>query len=257
MWRAQHATTATFMASAKLALVTATAFVKSKDLLTLPPNANFGGHRDAGVSCAASTAFGGFNPAPALEPKTGGLFLGDADPERVAAAAYRFKAARIQTIRECSTLTVHEAMPGHYVQGEYANEVQPRSRRLLRNIFGNGPYVEGWAVYSQQLMAEQGYLGDTPGYRLTLQKQLLRVPRPTRFWMCALQTHGHDRSRGARPHDQETPTRKRKKRPPNCSAPSCRPANCRPIMPDTRGWLAVREHYQSKHASRVQPQGVP
>ncbi len=52
---------------------------------------------------------------------------------------------------------------------------KPRSRRLLRNVFGNGPYIEGWAVYTQQLMAEQGYLADTAGYRLTLQKQLLRV----------------------------------------------------------------------------------
>ena len=46
-------------------------------------------------------------------------------------------------------------MPGHYVQFEYANDVQPKSRRLLRNIFGNGPYIEGWAVYTQQLMTDR------------------------------------------------------------------------------------------------------
>ncbi len=59
-------------------------------------------------------------------------------------------------------------MPGHYVQAEYANEVQPRSRRLLRNIYGNGPYIEGWAVYTQQMMAEQGCLGDTRGWNALL-----------------------------------------------------------------------------------------
>src|SRR5437867_7858956 len=66
-------------------------------------------------------------------------------------------------------------MPGDYVQLEYANDVQPKSRRLLRNIFGNVPYVEGWAVYTQQLMTDEGYLDNSPGMRLTLGKQLLRV----------------------------------------------------------------------------------
>src|SRR6202040_265170 len=115
-----------------------------------------------------------FNPAPALEPKLGAFFWLTPIPvewpqSRIDSKLREYNDSGIQH------LTVHEAMPGHYVQGEYANEIQPRSRRLLRNIFGNGPYVEGWAVYSQQLMAEQGYLADTPGYRLTLQKQLLRV----------------------------------------------------------------------------------
>ena len=72
-------------------------------------------------------------------------------------------------------LTIHEAMPGHYVQLEYANDVQPKSRRLLRNVFGNGPYIEGWGVYAQQSMTDEGYLNNDPGLRLTLFKQLLRV----------------------------------------------------------------------------------
>src|SRR5678815_1525408 len=55
-------------------------------------------------------------------------------------------------------LTIHEAMPGHYVQLEYANDVQPVPRRLLRTIFANTPYVEGWAVYTQQMMSDAGYL---------------------------------------------------------------------------------------------------
>ena len=58
-------------------------------------------------------------------------------------------------------LTIHEAMPGHYVQLEYANDVQPKSRRLLRNVFGNTPYVEGWGVYTQQLMSDEGYLNNS------------------------------------------------------------------------------------------------
>ena len=38
-------------------------------------------------------------------------------------------------------LVIHEAMPGHYVQGEFANDIQPKTRRVLRSAFGNGPYA--------------------------------------------------------------------------------------------------------------------
>ena len=72
-------------------------------------------------------------------------------------------------------LTIHEAMPGHYVQFEYANQVQPTSRRLLRSVFGNGAYIEGWAFYAQQLMSDEGYLDNSPALRLTLLKQVLRA----------------------------------------------------------------------------------
>jgi uncharacterized protein (DUF885 family) len=61
------------------------------------------------------------------------------------------------------------------VQFEYANAVQPLSRRLLRTIFSNGPYVEGWGVYAQQLMSDEGYLDNSKGLRLTFDKQILRV----------------------------------------------------------------------------------
>jgi uncharacterized protein (DUF885 family) len=71
-------------------------------------------------------------------------------------------------------LTVHEAMPGHYVQSEYANEIQPEWRRALRAIFSNGPYVEGWAVYATEFMIENGYQ-KTPEMELTFGKQMLRV----------------------------------------------------------------------------------
>ncbi|HEV2446716.1 MAG TPA: DUF885 family protein, partial [Candidatus Sulfopaludibacter sp.] len=71
--------------------------------------------------------------------------------------------------------TIHEAMPGHYVQFEVADNLQPKSRRVLRNIFGNGPNVEGWATYAQQLMSDEGFLDNSVELRLTLYKQLLRA----------------------------------------------------------------------------------
>ncbi|PYL55321.1 MAG: DUF885 domain-containing protein [Verrucomicrobia bacterium] len=52
-------------------------------------------------------------------------------------------------------LTVHEAMPGHYLQLSHSNEF--RAPTLVRAIFQSGPFIEGWAVYCEQVMAEQGY----------------------------------------------------------------------------------------------------
>src|SRR5207253_10369068 len=71
--------------------------------------------------------------------------------------------------------TIHEAMPGHYVQMEYANDVEPRSRRVLRSVFGNGPYVEGWGQYATQIMLDEDLLNNAPELRLTFQKEELRV----------------------------------------------------------------------------------
>lgn len=72
-------------------------------------------------------------------------------------------------------LTIHEALPGHYVQFEHANDVQPESRRLLRSLLGNGAYVEGWAEYIAQVMMDEGYLNHDPKFRLVMRKIRLRV----------------------------------------------------------------------------------
>ncbi len=72
-------------------------------------------------------------------------------------------------------LTIHEALPGHYVQFEHANDVQPESRRLLRAALGNGAYVEGWAEYIAQVMMDEGFLNNSPKFRLVMRKIRLRV----------------------------------------------------------------------------------
>lgn len=54
-------------------------------------------------------------------------------------------------------LTIHEAMPGHYLQLAHANRFKAPTR--VRALFSSGSFVEGWAVYSEALMAEKGYGG--------------------------------------------------------------------------------------------------
>jgi uncharacterized protein (DUF885 family) len=68
-------------------------------------------------------------------------------------------------------LTVHEAMPGHYLQLAHANEF--RAPTLVRAIFQSGTFVEGWAVYCEQMMAEQRYGG--PEVKMQQLKMRLRA----------------------------------------------------------------------------------
>ena len=72
-------------------------------------------------------------------------------------------------------LSIHEALPGHYVQAEHANEIQPVTRRLVRSLYGNGPYGEGWAEYIAQVMMQQGFADNDPRYRISYLKIWLRA----------------------------------------------------------------------------------
>ncbi|MEO6388109.1 MAG: DUF885 domain-containing protein [Croceibacterium sp.] len=72
-------------------------------------------------------------------------------------------------------LSIHEAMPGHYLQLDHANQ----NDDPLRGVLQSGPFVEGWAVYGENMMAEQGYLGgeattDGKLFKLTMLKMRLR-----------------------------------------------------------------------------------
>lgn len=241
----QHATASNFIPAARQALSTATAFVKAKDLVTLPPNSNLE-VIETPVFMRGIYGVAGFNPAPALEPTLGAFFWVTPIPstwpqERIDSKLREYNDSGLQHI------TVHEAMPGHYVQGEYANQIQPRSRRLLRNIYSNGPYVEGWAVYAQQLMAEQGYLSDTPGYALTLQKQLLRVLANT-ILDVRLQTMGMTDSqaldlmiKSTYQESEEANAKLQRAKLSSCQLPT--------YYAGYKGWLEVRAHFQARHGA--------
>ncbi len=168
-----HARREDFHSSAQRDLDETTAFVQAKVIVPLLSNEN--------LKVIPTPAFfrgsypvGGFNPAPPLEPNLEAQYwLTPIPPD--------WPAARVESkLREYNTfglklLTIHEAMPGHYVQFEYANAIQPQARRLLRTLYGSGTYVEGWAVYVTQVMIEEGYLNSDSSLRLTYLKQLLRA----------------------------------------------------------------------------------
>ncbi len=243
----QHATPATYMASARKTLASATAFVKAKDLVTLSSAGNLK-VIETPVFMRGIYGVGGFNGAPPLEPKLGAFYW-------VTPISPSWPQARIDSkLREYNVsgmqhLTVHEAMPGHYVQAEYANAITPRSRRLLRGIFGNGPYIEGWAVYAQQMMAEQGYQSGNPGYRLTLLKQMLRVLANT-ILDVKLQTQGMTdqealdlMTQQAFQETEEANAKLQRAKLSSCQLPT--------YYAGLKGWLKVREDYRARFGAEV------
>lgn len=68
-------------------------------------------------------------------------------------------------------LTIHEAYPGHYVQLEYSNRVPS----LIRRVLQSGVFIEGWAVYTEQMMLDQGYGNGELALRLNQLKFYLRA----------------------------------------------------------------------------------
>ena len=77
---------------------------------------------------------------------------------------------REQNARMLRLLTIHEAVPGHYLQLAYSN----RCPSLVRGIFRSGVFAEGWAVYVTQVMMDVGYGADDPALMLVHLKFYLR-----------------------------------------------------------------------------------
>jgi uncharacterized protein (DUF885 family) len=89
----------------------------------------------------------------------------DWDPGRVRSFLEEYNRHMLQI------LTIHEAYPGHYVQLEYAN----RCPSLVRRVLGSGVFVEGWAVYTEQTLLDQGYGEGDLALRLSQLKFYLRA----------------------------------------------------------------------------------
>jgi uncharacterized protein (DUF885 family) len=121
-----------------------------------------------------SYSVAGFHSAPPLEPAAEAQYwVTPIDPKMPEAGAEsKLREYNSYTLK---WLTIHEALPGHYVQAEHADDVEPPNRRVLRGIFGNGAYVEGWAEYIADVMTEEGYLDHSPKFGLVRRKILLRA----------------------------------------------------------------------------------
>ena len=68
-------------------------------------------------------------------------------------------------------LSIHEAIPGHCVQGIYNSKKSPD---VVRSVFQNGAMIEGWAVYCESMMLENGWANNSPEMVLIHDKLKLR-----------------------------------------------------------------------------------
>jgi uncharacterized protein (DUF885 family) len=155
-----------FVEACEQAVGKTTAFVKEKDLITLP---------DAPVKVIVTPKFkqgvaGAYCDAPGPLDKGQETFVAvDPIPDdwtQQQADSY----LREYNSRNIHELIVHEAMPGHYVQLWHANQYPS----VLRAVLSSGSFVEGWACYAENLMAEQNYLDGDPLYILVHLKLNLR-----------------------------------------------------------------------------------
>ncbi len=143
-------------------------FIREKDILALPEPDLCQVIEMPEFKRGNSIAY--MENAPPLDPKATSIYAispppSDWDAKKVESFLEEYNEHMLQI------LTIHEAYPGHYVQLEYAN----RNPSLVRRVLSSGVYVEGWAVYTEQTMLDQGYGDGDLRLRLMQLKFYLRA----------------------------------------------------------------------------------
>ena len=163
----QHPDDATIVGYAQKVLAEATNFVKQHNLVTVP---------SAPLDVIAMPEFKrgvaiAYCDSPGPLDKNGRTFFAVAPTPKDWSKERKESFFREYNNYMIRDLTVHEAMPGHYLQLAHDNEFHAPT--LVRAIFRSGAFIEGWAVYCEQNMAEQGYGG--PEVKMQQLKMRLRA----------------------------------------------------------------------------------
>ena len=138
---------------------------------------------DRGVAIAYCDSPGPLEPAPlptfiAVSPTPA-----DWPPERVSSFYREYNRHMVHD------LMVHEAMPGHYLQLQHSRRFTG-SGTSLRAALRSGSFVEGWAVYAERIMAEQGYPGDGDPRAVRMQQLKMQLRTIINAILDA-RIHGH------------------------------------------------------------------
>jgi uncharacterized protein (DUF885 family) len=145
----KHTSAENFQTEIEKQIPTLTNFIKEKNLLYLDPSKPLVVRKEpaymAGVAGASISAPGPYDKAGNTYYNVGG-FSGWTE-ERIESYLREYNYYILQI------LNIHEALPGHYAQLVYAN----KSPSIIKSIFGNGAMIEGWAVYAELMMLENGY----------------------------------------------------------------------------------------------------
>jgi uncharacterized protein (DUF885 family) len=161
---------ATILAFCAQALAAQTAFVRDHDLVTLyddPIELIDMPEIDRGVAVAYCDPPGPLEPTPlptfiAVSPTPA-----DWPADRVASFYREYNRYMVHN------LMVHEAMPGHYLQLAHARRFAGSTR--VRAALWSGSFVEGWAVYTEELMADHGYPGEGDAAALRMQQLKMQL----------------------------------------------------------------------------------
>lgn len=164
----EHGTVDSMVADAKKTADEIKAFIQAKNILRLPDPDRCAIIEMPEFQRGNSTAY--LNPAPPLDPKARSFYAvspppRDWDDRRVRTYLEEYNSAMMRI------LTIHEAYPGHYVQLEYSN----RHPSLIRKVLSSGTFAEGWAVYTEQMMLDQGFGNGDLSLRLHQLKFYLRA----------------------------------------------------------------------------------
>jgi uncharacterized protein (DUF885 family) len=142
-------------------------FVRQKDLIYLDPSKPLVVRKEpaymAGVAGASISAPGPYDKNANTYYNVGSL--NGWSPERAESYLREYNHYALQI------LNIHEAIPGHYAQLVYSNQ----SPSIIKSVLGNGAMVEGWAVYAEIMMLENGYGNNSPEMWLMYYKWNLRV----------------------------------------------------------------------------------
>lgn len=164
----EHGTPENLIKDARQTAELAKAFIKERNILTLPEPDRCNIIEMPEFQRGNSIAY--LNPAPPLDPKSKSYYAispppREWSPKRVASYMEEYNKHILQI------LTIHEAYPGHYVQLEYSN----RHPSLIRRVLSSGVFAEGWAVYTEQVMLDEGYGKGDLALRLCQLKWYLRA----------------------------------------------------------------------------------
>jgi uncharacterized protein (DUF885 family) len=145
----RHTSPAAYIDTIKAQIPALAAWVTAHDLLTLDPSRPLVVRETPtwmrGVAGASISAPGPMDPKGATYYNVDPL---DAyTPEKAESFLREYNHWTLQV------LSIHEAVPGHYVQLLYSN----KSASKVKSLFGNGAMIEGWAVYGERMMMESGY----------------------------------------------------------------------------------------------------
>jgi uncharacterized protein (DUF885 family) len=146
----EHGEAANLITDARATVESIKAFIRSRNYLALPEPDLCQVVEMPEFRRGNSLAY--LDNAPPLDPKAVSIYAVSPPPADWSPAEVRGFLEEYNS-HMLKILTIHEAYPGHYVQLEYAN----RNPSLIRRVIQSGPFVEGWAVYGEVTMLNEGF----------------------------------------------------------------------------------------------------